>query len=78
LILGLQVKTVMTTTKSLIIVVHVLLSLNVVQQVVALLVHLRVFAATVRRRTVIVVHLVVVDAVVEGGWIGVSKIRFEH
>lgn len=48
---------------SLIIVVHVLLNLNLAQQIVAFLEHLRVFAATVRR-TVIVVHLVVINIIV--------------
>lgn len=64
----------MIRTKFLIIVIHVLLRLNLVQQIIALLVHLRVFADTVGRRTMIVVHLVVVDAVVvEGGWIRISR-----
>lgn len=52
----------------LVIVIDVLLTLNLAQQVAALLVHLRVLAATVSRWTVVVVHLVVVNivGVVEG------------
>lgn len=63
---------------SLIIVIHVLLTLHLAQQIVALLVHLRVFTAAVGGRAVVVVHLVVIDVirVVEGGRVGVSKKKF--
>lgn len=53
---------------SLIVIIHVLLVLNLIQQVVALLVHLSVFAAI--RSAVIIVHLIVIDVIT-----GVVKVR---
>lgn len=65
----------MRSSSYLVIVIHVLLALHFRQQIVALLVHLRVFAAAVCRRTVIVVHLVVVDVVAGSvcGCVGISR-----
>lgn len=60
----------MIKRKTLIIVIRVLLNLDLAQQIVALLIHLRILAAV--GHTVIVIHLVVVD-VVEGRRIWISK-----
>jgi hypothetical protein len=59
----------------LVIVIDMLLALYFGEQVIAFLVHLRVFTATIGCGIVIVVHLVVVDvvAVSVGGRIDVSK-----